>query len=71
MSDSKGTHNKRRCVDEENEGAETEAETAPRQLVKLPEEMRAAMGGRKFCNNGQFVRLPRQARAAEASRHAP
>ena len=46
MSDSsKGTNNKRRRVDEEDEGAETEeADTAPRQFVKLPEGMRAAMG---------------------------
>ena len=57
MSDSRGTNNKRQRVDEENEGAETEeAGTAPRQLVKLPEGMRAAMGGRKFCEQEELTR---------------
>ena len=57
MSDSKGTNNKRRRVDEENEGAEMEeADTAPRQLVKLPEGMRAAMGGRKYCAQEELTR---------------
>ena len=57
MSDSQGTNNKRQRVDEENEGAETEeADTAPRQLVKLPEEMRAAMGGRKYCKEEELTR---------------
>ena len=38
MSDSKGTNNKRQREDEEDEGAEMEeVDTAPRQLVKLPE----------------------------------
>ena len=57
-SDSKGTNNKRRRVDEENEGVETEeaADIAPRQLVKLPEGMRAAMGGRKFCAQDELTR---------------
>ena len=60
MSDSqgtRGTNNKRQRVDEENEGAETEeADTAPRQLVKLPEGMRAAMGGRKYCAQEELTR---------------
>ena len=58
MSDSKGTNNKRQRVDEaENEGAETEAaDTVPRQLVKLPEGMRAAMGGRKYCAQDELTR---------------
>ena len=58
MSDSRGTNNKRRRVDEEeNEGVETEeAGTAPRQLVKLPEGMRAAMGGRKYCKEEELTR---------------
>ena len=58
----KGTNNKRQRVDEQDEGAETEesaaeeADTAPRQLVKLPEGMRAAMGGRKFCAQDELTR---------------
>ena len=57
MSDSTGTNNKRQRVDEVKEGAETEeADTAPRQLVKLPEGMRAAMGGRKFCAQEELTR---------------
>ena len=51
-----GEH-KRQRADEENEGAETEeADTAPRQLVKLPQGMRAAMGGRKFCAQEELTR---------------
>ena len=54
---SQGTNNKRQRVDEENEGAETEeADIAPRQFVKLPEGMRAAMGGRKFCPQEELTR---------------
>ena len=57
MNGSKGTNNKRQRVDEENEGAETEeADTAPRQLVKLPEGMRSAMGGRKYCAQDELTR---------------
>ena len=56
MSESKGMNNKRQRVDEETEGAETEqAGIAPRQLVKLPEEMRAAMGGRKYCDQEELT----------------
>ena len=56
QSDSKGMNNKRQRVDEE-EGAEAEETgTAPRQLVKLPEGMRAAMGGRKFCEQEELTR---------------
>ena len=56
MSDSKGTNNKRQRVDAD-EGVETEeADTAPRQLVKLPEGMRAAMGGRKYCEQEELTR---------------
>ena len=56
--ESRGTNNKRQRVDEEGEGAETEeaADTAPRQLVKLPEGMRAAMGGRKYCAQEELTR---------------
>ena len=58
MSDSsRGTNNKRQRVDEADDGAETEeADTVPQQLVKLPEEMRAAMGGRKFCPQEELTR---------------
>ena len=59
MSDSgsRGMNNKRQRVDDENEGAEMEeAGTAPSQFVKLPEGMRAAMGGRKFCAQEELTR---------------
>ena len=58
MSDSTGTNNKRQRVDEEEgEGAETvEADIVPRQFVKLPEEMRTVMGGRKYVAQEELTR---------------
>ena len=50
-------HEQQAGQDEEGEGAEAEeADTASRQSVKLPEEMRAAMGGRKYCAQEELTR---------------
>ena len=57
MSGRSGSNKRQQRVDEENAGAETEeADTVPRQLVKLPEGMRAAMGGRKYCGQDELTR---------------
>ena len=50
--------NKRKRTEEEveNEQEEEEPPTAPQKMVKLPEGMRAAMGGRKYCNEEELTR---------------
>ena len=46
--------NKRRRTEEEED--EQDPPPAPHIMVKLPEEMRAAMGGRKYCKEEELTR---------------
>ena len=51
-----GTNNKRRRVDEENEGAEKE-ETGSRRIVALGMGLRGIMGGRRSCRGDELIPL--------------
>ena len=53
LSHGKGKNKRRRTEEEEDE---QDPPPAPHIIVKLPEEMRAAMGGRKYCKEEELTR---------------
>ena len=53
LSRGKGKNKRRRTEEEEDE---QDPPPAPHIIVKLPEEMRAAMGGRKYCKEEELTR---------------
>ena len=49
---SRGTNNKRRRTEKEEE----EPPATPQAVLKLPEEMRSAFGGRKYCSEEELTK---------------
>ena len=57
---SRGTNNKRRRTEEEEEEGEeedrAEPPATPQTVLKLPEGMRPAFGGRKYCSEDELTK---------------